>query len=75
MAESETLRNDTVWSLMVVGILMLGIGAVVTTVGWPHENDDSLVAVWIGAGVAVVGQMCTFVALVALGVRLGMRDY
>ncbi len=68
--------QDVIWGLGIGGFVVAVIAGVVALAQWPDSTvDDGNAAVaYLAFAVYTIAQMAIFVALVAVGVRLGVRS-
>lgn len=76
----RTPRQDaesTVIYLFVGGVLASVLGGVLAATQWPSDNgfehQGNAFVAFVGAGIGLLGQLALFVALAAVGARLGVQ--
>ncbi|GAA1129104.1 hypothetical protein [Nocardioides aquiterrae] len=72
----EDAENAVVF-LAVGGVLASVLGGVLAATQWPSdqgfEHHGNAFVAFVGAAIGLLGQLALFVALVAVGARLGVR--
>ena len=68
--------QDLIWGLGIGGFVVAVIAGVVALAQWPDStvNDGNAAVAYLAFAVYTIAQMAFFVALVAVGVRLGVRS-
>ena len=76
MSTSEDAENTVIY--LAVGGALAGLAGYALAISqWPHsegyQDHGNAAAAYLGGALALVGQLALFVALVAVGTRLGLR--
>ena len=68
--------HDVIWGLGIGGFVVAVIAGVVALAQWPDStvNDGNAAIAYLAFAVYTIAQVAFFVALVAVGVRLGVRS-